>query len=166
MSAGCHPPPWCCDLPRNLPRHLPHPLHWPYGEGHSDTRGGLEDSRQHGADFRSVYADLLGFLPAGSDREAYSFRVTNNVITSATLGAFVAGLYPGEEEYAAWVQPASFDSLEPSFRCPAADRVREEIQSEDAWLQHLNVSAGLMARIDAVGGLGPDDESWHVSYDQ
>lgn len=132
----------------------------------ADTSGGLKDSRQHGADFRSVYADLLGFLPAGSDRAAYAFRVTNNVITTATMGAFVAGLYPEEEEYSAWVQPESFDSLEPSFDCPAANKLQDEIQAQDAWVQHLNVSAGLMARIDAVGGLGPDDESWHVSYDQ
>lgn len=133
---------------------------------YADRSAGLEDARQHGADFRSVYADLLRFLPSGSDREVCAFRVTNNVITSATFGAFVAGLYPDQGEYAAWLQPAAFDSLEPTFPCPAADKLRAEIQQEDEWREHLFASAGLMARFDAVVGLGQDDEAWHVSYDQ
>lgn len=43
------------------------------------------------------------------------FRVTNNVITTQTLGAFAKGLYPDAEEYVAWVQSAEYDSLEPKF---------------------------------------------------
>lgn len=40
---------------------------------------GLDDAMQHGKDLKSVYGDLLKFLPDGNDREKYSFRVTNNV---------------------------------------------------------------------------------------
>ncbi len=132
----------------------------------ADPSGGLEDARQHGEDFGSVYADLLGFLPESSDREAYSFRVTNNVITSATLGAFVKGLYPDEEEYSAWIQPDTYDSLEPSFPCPASSKLLTQMRQEPGWLQHLNASAALMGRFDDVGGLGPGDKDWHTSYDQ
>ncbi|GMK55718.1 hypothetical protein CspeluHIS016_0207740 [Cutaneotrichosporon spelunceum] len=131
----------------------------------SITTEGLEDARQHGEDFRSVYADRLGFLPPSSNRDMYSFRVTNNVITSATLGAFVSGLYPAEEEYEAWVQPETYDSLEPSFPCPAASKLLIQIRQEAGWQLHLNASAALMGRFDAVAGLGPDDKGWHISYD-
>lgn len=91
--------------------------------------------------------------------------MTNNAITSATLGAFVKGLYPTQKEYAAWVQPASFDSLEPSFPCPAAKRMRAEIDQEEPWREHLTASNAVMARFDAVTGLGPADKAWHASYD-
>ncbi|BEJ16163.1 hypothetical protein CspHIS471_0507680 [Cutaneotrichosporon sp. HIS471] len=131
----------------------------------SITTGGLEDARQHGEDFRRVYVDRLGFLPPGSNRDEYSFRVTNNVITSATLGAFIAGLYPDQEEYEALVQLETYDSLEPSFPCPTASKLLNQIRQEAEWLQHLNASTALMSRFDAVAGRGPDDKDWHVSYD-
>jgi hypothetical protein len=43
------------------------------------TSDGVEDSRQHGIDFRGVYADLLRFLPGGEGSERYTWRVSNNV---------------------------------------------------------------------------------------
>lgn len=79
------------------------------------TSAGLDDSKLHGVDFGSVYRDKLGFLPAANDTEKYAFRVTNNVITTQTLSAFAAGLYPDAREYVAWVQSETYDSLEPKF---------------------------------------------------
>lgn len=70
----------------------------------SITSAGLDDSRQHGKDFGSIYRDTLKFLPKGSERSKYAFRVTNNVITSQTLSGFAKGLYPDEKEYPAWVK--------------------------------------------------------------
>ncbi|CAK9781535.1 unnamed protein product [Cutaneotrichosporon oleaginosum] len=127
----------------------------------SITTDGLEDARQHGADFGGVYADLLGFLPSGSERHAYAFRVTNNVITSATLSAFAVGLHPCEAEYAAQIQPLAYDSLEPTFACPAAARLLSLIRAEPEWQAHLSASAALMRRIDAVA----HRREWQASYD-
>lgn len=79
------------------------------------TSAGLDDSRQHGIDFGSVYRDELGFLPEADETDKYSFRVTNNVITTQTLSAFAAGLYPDAREYVAWVQSDAYDSLEPKY---------------------------------------------------
>lgn len=86
------------------------------------VRAGLEDSRQHGCDFASVYANLLHFLPCADETDAYLFRVTNNVITSQTLSGFARGVFPEgngdlpyDTPYAAWIQSADYDSLEPSF---------------------------------------------------
>lgn len=62
-----------------------------------------------------MYRDKLGFLPCANETEQYAFRVTNNVITTQTLGAFAAGLYPDAKEYVAWIQSETFDSLEPKF---------------------------------------------------
>lgn len=71
-----------------------------------------------------------------------------------------------EKEYAAWIQPETYDSLEPSFPCPASSKLLVEIWNEAGWLQHLRASAALMGRFDDVAGLGPGDEDWHVTYDQ
>lgn len=57
------------------------------------TRGGLQDSWEHGRDLYEVYHDLLGFLPDEFDRKRMEFRVTNNVITSQVAGMVVGGMY-------------------------------------------------------------------------
>lgn len=67
----------------------------------SITSEGLEDSKVHGRDVYEVYGDLLQFLPLSHETDKYSFRVTNNVITSQTLGGFAAGIFPGVKEYPA-----------------------------------------------------------------
>lgn len=46
------------------------------------TKGGLDDSRQHGKDLYGVYHTLLNFIPAAFDASKVTYRVTNNVITS------------------------------------------------------------------------------------
>lgn len=60
----------------------------------SITSAGLDDSRQHGEDFAGVYRDTLRFLPGSDEVDKYAFRVTNNDITSQTLGGFANGVYP------------------------------------------------------------------------
>jgi hypothetical protein len=59
------------------------------------TRGGLDDSHQHGVDLKSVYHGMLSFLPADYDPKAVTYRVTNNVITSQVASMLIAGMYPG-----------------------------------------------------------------------
>jgi hypothetical protein len=40
-----------------------------------------------------------------------------------TVGAFAKGVYPEIEEYSALVQPASYDSLEPTFSKPNLEKL-------------------------------------------
>ncbi|KAL1407401.1 hypothetical protein Q8F55_006833 [Vanrija albida] len=131
------------------------------------TSEGLDDARTHGADLYGVYHDLLGFLPDPSDRGAYAFRVTNNVITSQTLSGFVAGLFPKQKAYAAWIQRGAFDSLEPAFSCPLQGQVNSAYEgSNPDWTAHLTASADLRARFNAVSGISADDGGgWHTSWD-
>ena len=70
---------------------------------------------------------MLGFLPSSDEKDKYAFRVTNNVITSQTMGATVKGLYPNLKEHSAWIQPSSYDSLEPAF-CESLRRVWADFQ--------------------------------------
>lgn len=67
------------------------------------TKGGLDDSWQHGADLYGVYHDLLGFLPNTSD-ERSSFRVTQNVITSEVAGMVINGMFGGDDEIPLLIQ--------------------------------------------------------------
>lgn len=67
----------------------------------TNSSAGLEDSVEHGKDFRGVYHSLLHFLPASHEKNKYAFRVTNNVITTQTLSGFARGVYPDVKEYPA-----------------------------------------------------------------
>ncbi|OJD37360.1 histidine acid phosphatase [Diplodia corticola] len=110
------------------------------------TRGGLDDSWQHGRDLWGVYHDLLSFLPSDDPLSAMEFRVTNNVITSQVASMLIAGMLsrssprssqdddddddaaaappaaslPDAAPIPLKVQPSSIDSLEPTYPCPAA----------------------------------------------
>ncbi|KAI9638212.1 phosphoglycerate mutase-like protein [Dioszegia hungarica] len=127
------------------------------------TSQGIEDARRHGEDFGGVYRDMLHFLP--TDRSKYEWRVTNNVLTTQTLGGFAAGLYPTVSQYPAKVQPASFDSLEPAYACPLADRLLAEIESDAEWTAHLVQSQPLRDRFNSVTGTNPDALGWKRSWD-
>ena len=134
------------------------------------TRGGLDDSHQHGADLRAVYADLLSFLPADYDPAVTEFRVTNNVITSQVGSMLIASLYPSlaNTDVPLKIQPESIDSLEPTYSCPHADALYASYgpgSNASAWRAHLDAAAGLKARLDAVSGIDPRDEEWSQSYD-
>lgn len=87
------------------------------------TAEALDDALVHGQDLRAVYGDLLGFLPNSTDYSAYAFRATNNVITTQTASGLIRGLMPDLEEHAVYVQPSTFDSLEPTFSCPLASSI-------------------------------------------
>lgn len=134
------------------------------------TRGGLDDSHKHGADLKSVYHDLLGFLPAEYDPKAISYRVTNNVITSQVASMLIAGMYPSRanENTPLLIQPNTIDSLEPKFSCPASTSLFSSYgsgSSSPAWLEHINAASPLFARLDALSGIEPSDSGWHASFD-
>lgn len=134
------------------------------------TRGGLDDSHKHGADLKSVYHDLLHFIPADYSPSAVSYRVTNNVITSQVASMLIAGMYPSQANTNTplHIQPSSIDSLEPKYSCPASTSLLASYgpgSSSPAWLEHLNAAAPLFARLDALSGVSPDSSSWHQSLD-
>lgn len=132
------------------------------------TRGGLDDSHKHGEDLKSVYADMLGFIPQNYDAEAVSFRVTNNVITSQVASMLIAGMYPERRntDTPLLIQPASIDSLEPAYSCPTgANNAYGPGSNSSAWLEHLDASTSLFNRLDALSGVTPNSQNWHKSWD-
>ncbi|GME39877.1 hypothetical protein GTA08_BOTSDO02250 [Neofusicoccum parvum] len=136
------------------------------------TRGGLDDSWQHGRDLWGVYHDLLSFLPSSANTTtspALEFRVTNNVITSQVASMLIAGMLPAAPSpFPLHIQPSSIDSLEPTYTCPAATSLTAAYGPDSTsatWLAHLAASAPLAAALDAVSGVAPADPAWHRSWD-
>ncbi|KIR70887.1 acid phosphatase [Cryptococcus deuterogattii CA1014] len=134
----------------------------------SITSQGLDDAYIHGKDLRGVYHDKLKFLPSKGEKDKYKFRVTNNVITSQTLSGLVKGLFPGGQEYDAWIQSDSWDSLEPSISCAFKNTVASAITDiSSEWGVHLNSSLELRKRFFNVSGIEWDnDAGWSTSWDQ
>jgi hypothetical protein len=134
------------------------------------TRGGLDDSHQHGVDLKSVYHDMLSFLPADYDPTAVTYRVTNNVITSQVASMLIAGMYPSRanKDTPLLIQADSIDSLEPGYSCPASSSLFSSYgsgSSSPAWLAHINAASSLVARLDSLSGVSPTDSGWHASFD-
>lgn len=134
------------------------------------TREGLEDSWQHGKDLYGVYYELLGFLPEKYDPNLVSFRVTNNVITSQVAGMVTSGIFgdKSQQDLFLLVQPASIDSLEPTYTCLAASRNFSTYgigSSNPGWTLHLKAASDLFKNLDAVSGVLPTDSGFHMSFD-
>lgn len=134
------------------------------------TRGGLDDSHQHGVDLKAVYAGLLRFIPEEYDPNVVSYRVTNNVITSQVASMLIAGMYPERslQDQPLLIQPASIDSLEPAYSCSSASSLFSSYGSGSTapgWQAHLQAAAGLYATLDAISGISPSASAWHVSFD-
>lgn len=134
------------------------------------TRGGLDDSHQHGVDLKAVYSDLLSFIPADYDAQQVSYRVTNNVITSQVASMLVAGMYPSlaSTSVPLAIQPDSIDSLEPTYVCSSADSLYSSYgpgSTSKAWLAHLKASATLKKDLDAISGVNPNASDWSQSWD-
>ncbi|KAF9632684.1 hypothetical protein BFW01_g3547 [Lasiodiplodia theobromae] len=143
------------------------------------TRGGLDDSWQHGRDLWGVYHELLAFLPSDDPLSVMEFRVTNNVITSQVASMLIAGML-SPSSYSPQnplsdstpiplkIQPSSIDSLEPSYTCPAASALLSLYgpgSTASSWQQHLTASRALVAELDAISGVASTDEGWHKSWD-
>ncbi|EME44497.1 hypothetical protein DOTSEDRAFT_152403 [Dothistroma septosporum NZE10] len=134
------------------------------------TREGLDDSHQHGADLKSVYSDLLGFIPKAYDAKTVSYRVSNNFITSQVASMLIAGMYPSRaaKDTPLLIQPDSIDSLEPAYTCSSASSLFSSYgsgSSSPAWLEHIHASRDLFVRLDALSGVDSNDSGWHMSYD-
>ena len=135
-----------------------------------ETRGGLDDSHQHGIDLKAVYGEMLDFIPEQYNANLVSYRVTNNVITSQVASMLIAAMYPSRsgKDMPLLIQPDSIDSLEPAYICATASALFSSYgsgSSSPAWLEHLNAAAGLYARLDALSGVNPNASDWHMSFD-
>lgn len=135
------------------------------------TKGGLDDSWQHGHDIYQVYHTLLNFLPEKYDPQVMSFRVTNNVITSQVASMVVSGMFGAQvtqQDFPLLIQPSRIDSLEPGYTCPNAKRLWSKYGvggKDPAWTVHLRAASGLFAQLDAISGVSPNDAGWHESLD-
>ncbi len=133
------------------------------------TAQGLVDAHVHGCDLASIYRDKLGFLPDSVSSPEVAFRVTNNAITSQTLGALLPGLFSDSKgsQVNAIVEPSSHDPLEPTIECPLATTIRKAYTgTHPVWLEHLRASVNMFMRLDSVSGISnPDTAGWHSSFD-
>ncbi|KAF2787030.1 histidine acid phosphatase-like protein [Melanomma pulvis-pyrius CBS 109.77] len=131
------------------------------------TKGGLDDSWQHGKDLYGVYHDLLKFLPDDIGSKV-TYRVTNNVITSQVAGMLIQGMYEPSEATPLRIQPSSIDSLEPAYSCPAATRLSNSYgvgSTAESWTAHLKAAKPLFDSLDAISGVATDSTDWHKSFD-
>jgi len=114
-----------------------------------------------------VYHDLLGFLPDDM-ADQVTYRVTNNVITSQVAGMLMNGMYAPTGPSPLLIQPASVDSLEPSYPCPASSSLYASYgvgSSAANWTAHLTGARPLLAALDAVSGVPSSSTDWHKSLD-
>jgi acid phosphatase len=131
------------------------------------TRGGLDDSWQHGQDLYGVYHDLLGFLPDDMGNKV-TFRVTNNQITSQVAGMLIDGMCEPKNDVSLRIQPTGVDSLEPQYSCPAASTRYSSygVGSKAAnWTAHLTAAKPLFDSLDSISGIARDSTDWHKSFD-
>ena len=132
------------------------------------TRGGLDDSWQHGKDLFKVYKDRFGSLLVNSSDQV-SYRVTNNVITSQVAGMVVAAMYESvKKELSLALQPASIDSLEPTYTCDAGAALYSSYgvgSTNPNWTEHLTASQPLFDILDNISGVAPNDPGFHQSWD-
>lgn len=66
------------------------------------------------------------------------------------------------------IQPASIDSLEPTYTCSAATKLyaNYSVGSTNAnWTLHLNQSAALFATLDAISAVNATNPGWHQWFD-
>ena len=131
------------------------------------TRGGLDDSWQHGKDLFGVYHDLLHLLPDDANKRVI-YRVTNNVITSQVAGMVVDAMYHPAHDFPLAIQPNSIDSLEPRYTCNSASTLYSQYGPggrNPSWTSHLTASQPLFNLLDSISGVPGDDSGFHVSWD-
>ncbi|KAF1838757.1 phosphoglycerate mutase-like protein, partial [Decorospora gaudefroyi] len=137
------------------------------------TRGGLDDSWQHGKDLYGVYHDLLNFLPDDINSEKVTYRVTNNVITSQVAGMLISGMYTSNttsppQNIPLHIQPPNIDSLEPQYPCAPSSSLYSTYgtgSKSTSWTTHLTRAAPLFASLDAISNIPSSSTPWHQSFD-
>ena len=133
------------------------------------TKEGMGDAVQHGQDLFEVYHDLLQFLPTVADNAAVKFRVTNNLITTQTVGGIIAGMYPSTgTSSSVLVADPNTDSLEPDYSCPGADDIVSQYgpaSGAPTWQGHLDATATLRQDLNDITGVDATQDDWQRSWD-
>lgn len=134
------------------------------------TSDGLVDSLKHGKRLKQIYSGVTGLLPDEHHKKPLTYRVTNNVLTSQVASRLMLGMWGQKrnENMPVLVQPASIDSLEPSYPCKSAEDLYASFgvgSDDDTWNRHLTRSAPLKKRLDALSGVDPTDKNWSTSWD-
>ena len=114
-----------------------------------------------------MYRDLLGFLPNKAGEQVV-YRVTNNPITSQVAGMVVSAICNPTTSFPLHIQPASIDSLEPTYLCPVSAALLSNYaigSTNPNWTAHLSVSQPLFTIIDSISNVSPTDLSFHESWD-
>ncbi|KAH8092212.1 phosphoglycerate mutase-like protein [Cristinia sonorae] len=129
------------------------------------TREGLEDAKQHGRDFWSVYSKKLGFLHSVNDRDLF-IRTSTETRTFEVAGGMLAGMDPRmvNKDFPVHTLPSNIDNIPPSYSCPRADAIRNAYQNVPAWTEHLQSNQTLKNRLDAMLGTA-GLSAWSVWYD-
>lgn len=130
------------------------------------TKGGLDDSWQHGKDLYGVYHDLIHLIPDNSTGKV-AFRVTQNTITSQVTGMVINGMFGTQADVPLRIEASGIDSLEPTYTCTTSAYIYGNETSSTAWKNHLNESAPLYAVLDNISGISPNETNlgFHVSFD-
>lgn len=65
------------------------------------------------------------------------------------------------------IQSSTYDSLEPTYSCRAADNYRSSYEGSNAnWTASLSAASNLFKKLDSVSGIDPNDSAgWHTSID-
>lgn len=133
------------------------------------TRGGLDDSWQHGRDLYEVYGTMLKFLPSKYD-PTIIYRVTSNQITSQVAGMLIGGMFglTNSDHIPLSIQPESVDSLQPSYSCPKASKLYQEYgvgSMDPKWRLHLDKTREFLRTLDLISGVPAGNDGFHRSFD-
>lgn len=69
-------------------------------------------------------------------------------------------MFPSSDPFKVNIQSSSFDSLEPTYSCPAADTVLSGYTgSGTPWADHLTQAKPVYDKLDRVSGIQPGDST-------
>jgi len=110
---------------------------------------------------------MLGFLPNEPGKQVV-YRVTNNVITSQVAGMVINAMYNSTTSFPLHIQPASIDSLEPTYPCPASTALLATYavgSTNPNWTAHITASQSLFSTLDSFSAVPSSDNGFHQSWD-
>lgn len=117
------------------------------------TAGGLQDAIAHGKDFYSVYGPHgpSPILSQGVNEKDLYIRTSTEDRTFQVAGGLLAGMgYYGD--FATHAFPGAIDSIPPSYPCAYANSLRDTINGEQAYTDHLATKQDLFNQLNAVVG--------------
>lgn len=127
------------------------------------TVGGIQDGFQHGKDLWRVYGEKLGLIPKKPSHRVW-FRSSESVLTQASAGAVLRGVWPDYDGALPLHQMvSSVDTVNEGYSCSAISATLNQIKSTPEWKDHLSVTSNLRAQLGAL--LGATSSSWQSTFD-